>query len=109
MTTPTKQDATPLDALLSRRAAIDARIKAVENKLAAKSRKDDTRLKILVGAAFLADAVKHPELKPVIRTTLDRAITNAKDRDFLRSKGLVGKDHDAQTHHAEKTKQQGHA
>lgn len=89
MTTPTKQHPTPLDALLSRRAAIDARIEAVKSKLTAKSRKDDTRLKILVGAAFLADAEKHPDIKATVAMTLDRAIRNPKDRAFLVAMGKL--------------------
>lgn len=84
-----KSAAEKLRALQDRRAAIDERMKRLEGQLAAKARKEDTRVKILVGAAFLADAQKHPELTQLIAVTLGRAITNAKDRAFLTEKHLL--------------------
>jgi hypothetical protein len=78
-----------LRALQDRRAAIDERMKRLENQLAAKTRKEDTRVKVLIGAAFLADAQKHPNLIQLIAVTLGRAITNPKDRAFLTEKNLL--------------------
>ena len=61
------------------------------------ARKEDKHVKALLGADFLADAVKHPKLKAIIRTTLDRAITNAKDRQLVSSKGHLRKDNGPDT------------
>jgi len=49
-----------LETLEKQRARIQARIAEEEAKLKSKTRKEDTRLKILVGAAFLNDVEHHP-------------------------------------------------
>jgi hypothetical protein len=87
MHTEQQRRSNPLENLKQRQAQIEKRIQQLETRLNAKARKEDTRLKVLVGAAVLADSQQHPELKAIIRTTLDRAIKNAKDRQFLNSKG----------------------
>jgi hypothetical protein len=76
-----------LAALLEREAAIKAKIAALQSREKAQARKDETRLKILVGAAFLADAELNPATGDIIREVLQRAITLDRDRDFLKSKG----------------------
>jgi len=93
MTTPTKKTADALSALHKRKAAILERIRRAETKLALKNRKEATRLKVLIGVAFLNGLSKNPELDAIIRTTLDRTITNPKDRAFLANKGHLLKDH----------------
>jgi len=78
-----------LKELADRKAAIAERIARIESQLAAQSRKDDTRLKILIGAAFLADLDKHNAQRAYIEATLRRAITKDKDRDFLKARGWL--------------------
>jgi hypothetical protein len=90
-----KSTSEKLQELAERKAAIDARIQKIEAQLAAKARKEDTRLKVLVGAAFLADLEKHPELRKYINRTLNRAIVSEKDRKFLADKNWLHGEGDA--------------
>jgi len=78
-----------LEALRKREAEIKARIAEAEAKEKAQSRKEDTRVKVLVGAAFLADIEKNPETRSLVLSVVDRAIVNPKDREFLKSKGWL--------------------
>lgn len=88
MATSTPTNAT-LDALRKRHRHIAARIAAVESSQKARARKDDTRLKILVGAAILADLSLHPETRAELKAVLQRAITAQRDREFLKAKGWL--------------------
>lgn len=78
-----------LEALKKREAEIKARIAETEAKEKAKRRKEDTRVKVIVGAGIIADTEKHPETRAEIVAVLDRAITAPKDRAFLKSKGWL--------------------
>jgi len=63
-----------------------ADIEAREN---AQRRKEDTRLKVIVGAALLADALRHEETADCVRKVVSRAVTQPRDREFLAYKGLL--------------------
>jgi hypothetical protein len=78
-----------LEALRKRAAQINAQIAEAEKKQKAKARKDETRLKVLVGAAFLADIAKNPDTDAAVRSVLKRGIVNPKDKEFLKSKGWL--------------------
>jgi len=52
-------------------------------------RKDDTRLKVLIGAAHIADAEVHEETRSAVKQVLERAITAERDREFLKEKGWL--------------------
>jgi len=78
-----------LRALEDRAARIKAQIAAIEARQASRNRKDETRTKVLVGAAMLADSALHEETRNGMRAVLARAITAPRDRDFLRSRGLI--------------------
>jgi hypothetical protein len=78
-----------LEALRQRKARLEAQIAATEAVESAKKRKEDTRLKVLVGAAILADVELHPETRAGVETVLKRAISATRDRDFLKSKGWL--------------------
>jgi hypothetical protein len=78
-----------VDALRQRKARLEAQIAAIEAAEGAKKRKEDTRLKVLVGAAILADVELHPETRAGIEAVLKRAISAPRDRDFLKAKGWV--------------------
>ncbi len=78
-----------LEALRKRRAQIEAQIAAAESAQKAKARKEDTRLKVLVGAAILADVELHPETRAGVEAVLKRAIIAPRNRDFLKGKGWL--------------------
>jgi hypothetical protein len=81
--------ATKLTALRERQARILAKIEQLETQAKKQARKDDTRLKILIGAAMLADAAIHPETEKFLRMVLVRAITAPRDQEFLTGKGWL--------------------
>ena len=78
-----------LEALREKFKKVQAQIGQLEAKNKAKARKEDTRLKVLIGAAFLADAVIHQETRAGIKAVLERAITAPHDREFLKEKGWL--------------------
>lgn len=78
-----------LAALLAKQAKITARIAEIKSREAAQARKDDNHLKILLGAAVLADSVKHHETRETMKAILGRAITKPVDVEFLTAKGWL--------------------
>lgn len=78
-----------LEALKKRKAQLEQQIKNIEQKNAAQQRKDETRVKVLIGAAFLADTLKHPEIKDLIKTVVNRGIQRDKDREILKKAGWL--------------------
>lgn len=94
-TAETKPD--KLEALKKRQAQIAAQIKALEQKDIAQKRKADTRLKVLIGAAVLADIDKTAsenaeageKQKKDFKALLNRAIQRQQDREFLTSVGWL--------------------
>ena len=78
-----------LEALRKREAEIKARIAEAEALEKAKARKEDTRVKVLIGSAFVADTVKNPETRAGVVAVLERAIVAPKDRAFLKEKGWL--------------------
>jgi hypothetical protein len=75
--------------LRQREADLKAKIAAVEAKEKSKTRKEDTRLKVIVGAGLLADAAIYPATAALLREVLQRAITADRDREFLKLKGWL--------------------
>jgi hypothetical protein len=78
-----------LDALRKKRQQIAAQIAEVEAKEKAKARKEDTRLKVLIGAAIIADVGLYPETRAGVEAVLKRAITADRDVEFLKAKGWL--------------------
>jgi hypothetical protein len=75
-------------AVLRKRAAeLKARITQAEAQEKAKARKEETREKVLIGAAFLADIKQHPETRAGVVEVLKRGIVAPKDREFLKARG----------------------
>ena len=72
-----------LTALRERQARILAKIEQLETQEKKQARKDETRLKILVGAAIMADGKIHPETTKFIKAVLSRAVTAPRDQEFL--------------------------
>jgi len=77
---------TKLELLKRKRDQLQACIAEIEAKSKAQARKEETRLKVIAGAACLADAVIRDETKGMVRVILDRAVKAPRDRDFLKSK-----------------------
>ena len=82
-----KTDTEQLEALKQREAQLKAKIAKIEARKVSKERKEDTRLKVLVGAALLADAKLHTATENFLRAVLPRAVVAPRDRDFLKAKG----------------------
>ena len=78
-----------LEALRKKEAAIKAQIAQAEAKQRNQNRKEDTRLKVLVGAAILSDVMHHPETREGVHAVLNRAIIAPRDREFLKVKGWL--------------------
>lgn len=78
-----------LKALQERADRLKAQIADLEAQNAARQRKEDTRAKILVGAGIIADLALNKENLVLVRTILTRAITQPRDREFLRTRGLI--------------------
>lgn len=78
-----------LAALKQQADQLKARIAKIEARQAAQARKEDTRLKVVVGAALLADAKLNPATADSIRSVLARAVTAQRDRVFLKAKGWL--------------------
>jgi hypothetical protein len=78
-----------LETLREKFKKVQAQIGQFEAKEKAKARKEDTRLKVLIGAAHLADAQQHEETRRGVMAVLERAITAQHDREFLKQKGWL--------------------
>lgn len=69
-----------IEQLRQQRERITKAIRAEENKLKDKERKDDTRRKILVGALIMTEAENDPALKSRIEQLLKDNLTRDDDR-----------------------------
>lgn len=78
-----------IEALRKREAEIRAKIAEEETKRRKREEKDLTRIKLLIGGAFLADVEKTPDTRAGVLVVVDRGIVNSKDREFLKSKGWL--------------------
>jgi aminoglycoside phosphotransferase (APT) family kinase protein len=73
-----------LDALRKKQDAIKAKIAKLEAREKAAAQKEDTRLKLIVGAAILANVTHHPETRAGVVAVLDNAVAARRDRAFLK-------------------------
>ena len=78
-----------IDALKKQQEAIRAKIAEIESRDNAQKRKEDTRLKVIIGAAVLANTALHPETREGVVELLEKAITAPRDREFLKGKGWL--------------------
>jgi hypothetical protein len=78
-----------LELLRKREGEIRAKIAEEQAKKRKREEKEETRLTILVGSAFLADVQKTPAIKTVVSEVLQRGIQQEKDREFLKAKGWL--------------------
>lgn len=84
-----KTDTERLEDLKKREVELKAKIATLEARKATEARKEENRLKVLVGAALLADAKINDETRLFLRSVLPRAVTAPRDRDFLQGKGWL--------------------
>ena len=78
------------EALRQRKAKIEKQLAEIAASERAKARKEETRLKVLIGGGIMAHAKIHPEITNYIQQILDAATPAKRDRDFLREKGWLG-------------------
>lgn len=76
----TEANASRLQRLKARQAQLAAQIAAAEQAERKAARTLDTRRKILLGAALLAELDTAPGLRPVVAEILNRRLTHARDR-----------------------------
>jgi len=78
-----------LEALRKKQDAIRAKIAKLEAKAKAAAQKEDTRLKVIVGAAILANVSLNPETRPQVVAVLEKAVAARRDRAFLKGKNWL--------------------
>jgi hypothetical protein len=78
-----------LQALQARKNQLESKIATLEARDAVRRRKDDTRCRILVGSLLLKHAEFAPQTLTFIQTVLAGATLTSKDREFLKSRGLL--------------------
>jgi hypothetical protein len=78
-----------LETLKQRKAKLEQEIAALQTRENAQARKEDTRLKVLIGAAMLTDSKIRPKTVDMIEEVLQRGIKEERDREFLKSKGWL--------------------
>lgn len=81
MTTGTTSDR--IAALERKQAQIAERLKALTAQETARARKEDTRRKIVIGAAVIAHAEIDEEFAKQLRAVLAKAVTRAVDRKLV--------------------------
>lgn len=80
---PRKPDAEALEALRQKKAAIERRIAAIKTHEKRRQRAEDTRRKIVVGAAVLAHAEHDPVFAEALRQALMKGVTREADKVLL--------------------------
>jgi predicted phage tail protein len=78
-----------LEILRQKKAQLEAQIATVESRARIRTRKDDTHLKIIIGAALLAHSAIHPEMRQSMVSMLNKAVTAPRDREFLTRMGML--------------------
>ena len=79
----TETPASRLEKLKQRKAKLDAEIAKAEATEKKAARAKDTRRKILIGAAMLAEIEAEPTFRDGLRRILDRSLTQERDRELL--------------------------
>ena len=72
-----------LEKLKQRKARLEAQITRAEQTERQAERRRDTRRKILIGAAVLAELDSRPDWQAVLTGILDRRLTQGRDRALL--------------------------
>ena len=75
--------ASRIEKLKQRKAKLEAEIARAEATEKKAARAKDTRRKILIGAALLAEIEQEPSLRGVLQDILKRRLTQDRDRELL--------------------------
>lgn len=75
--------ASKLEGLMQRKAKLEAEIARAKKSERERQRSQETRRKILIGAAILAEIDQEPSLKGVLQDILKRRLTQERDRELL--------------------------
>lgn len=78
-----------LTKLQQQHAKIAAQIADIERRKKAESRKEETRLKIVVGASILSDMKAGKTAPALVRDVLNRALTTDRDKELVKKAGLL--------------------
>jgi hypothetical protein len=70
-------------ALLEKRKVLDARLKDLQARESASTRKRDTRRKIVLGGAVMAHCAHDPVFAETVKAALRSALTNDRDKELL--------------------------
>ena len=81
-----------IELLKQKKAKIEQELAAIAAKEKARERRQETRLKILIGGGIVADAKVHPEIVSLIQEILARATTATRDRELLQASGWLPSD-----------------
>ena len=81
-----------LETLKEKKEKLEEQLKTLEAREKAKERKEDTRLKVLVGAGMLADAKIDNSTAFFVKEILKKSITSERDREFLKRRGWLEDD-----------------
>ena len=72
-----------LESLLKRQEQLKAKIQKEKNKEKEKSRKEDTRKKIIIGAAIIKETETNDALKKWLDNYINNRITKASERELF--------------------------
>lgn len=72
-----------MERLKQRKAEIERELKALEAQEKQAARKRDARQKIIVGAAVLAHAARDEQFARILRTVLNKAVTEERNRAVI--------------------------
>ena len=75
-----------LEALKKKKSQITAQISEMHAKIKTQDRKDETRIKILIGAAMMAEAKAQPKIKTFLDQVLKSRIKEKRNIEFLQKK-----------------------
>lgn len=78
-----------LDALRKKQEAIRAKIAKLEAREKAAKRSEDTRLKVILGAAILAKVDLDPGARDWVVSVLEKVVSAQRDREFLKAKNWL--------------------
>ncbi|HBM90463.1 MAG TPA: mobilization protein [Rhodospirillaceae bacterium] len=78
-----------LEALKKKKSQITAQISEMHAKIKTQDRKDETRIKILIGAAMMAEAKAQPKIKTFLDQVLKSRIKEKRNIEFLQKKGWM--------------------
>jgi predicted nucleic acid-binding Zn-ribbon protein len=81
---PTKKRPDKLERLRKKRAALQTRIARLEHRIKTRDRQNDTRRKIIIGAAVLDYAKIEPDFLERLSQILDAAVLKDRDKELIR-------------------------